>query len=425
MTDAADACACASARRPWRIRQCRLFRLIAISLLSACATTSQVPPAPDSPYPSPLSGPGSPDLSRSVAREISEGWSSLVSGDLHEAQSRAAVAGGVAQARLLSSQVLLEQESYAESVMQLRELTEAYPGYASAWATLSRAAEAAGEEAVALEAARKTSSLWPRSRFASRTDELTSKWITERARAAEAALENDSYEIALEQAERVARLDPGRADTSLIRAQALIALSRIDEAEPILADLGGNPDALLLRSSIATNNRDYQHAMDLLSRLPDGDPRKAGALRRSRLQWRLSILPGSVQNALASDSLTRGELAVLLFALAPELENTAGGTTPLMPDVVDLPSQRAILTAARLGLITPDSVDGRFLPDKVAALPTVQRAVETTCRLVGYEAPTWCHDATVVTSDCHQLADPVSGRKLTEMILKLVEESNL
>lgn len=406
-----------SFRRYW-------FVLLTVAaMMSGCVTSGPAPVPSTKPYPSPLAGPGGPTLDRPQEKSITAAWSALVSGQMSSARVQAVAAGSLAQAQLLSSQIQMEETNYEQSMTALQSLTDHHPEYAAAWVTLSQAAELAGSEKVALSAARQATELWPRSPYSDRPSDLEQRWITDRNIRARAELQDLSYEAALDDTEKVLALDPSRVDTTIVQAKALIGLVRPSEAEAVLSQLGREPEALILRARLATEQRSYQQAMDLLARLPENDSRKAGALRRSRLQWRLSILPGHVQQALESPALTRGQLAVLTLALAPELEGISGGSTPLMPDVVNLPSQRAILTVARLGVMKPDRVERRFLPNQPASKMTIENAIEVTCHLVGYRGPVWCDETAMVTSGCLRLTEPLPGREFAEMFLNLAEES--
>jgi hypothetical protein len=285
-------------------------------------------------------------------------------------------------------------------VTDLLQLTDDLPDYASAWATLSIAAERADDEATALAAARRTASLWDRDRWSGRVRDLYQRWVDDRIADGNDRLANGDAESALELARRARELVPDERDATLLEARSLTELGRPDEAESILAPLANDPAALQIAAAIA-EGRD-------------------AALRRVKLRWRLSVLPPYVHEAIASPDLTRSQLAAILVDLAPEIETLEGGKTPVLTDVVDLPMQREVLTAVRLGLMTADDLEPRFHPDRLATLDEVHTAIEALVHLVGWSEPVWCTED-MLSSDCIQLTNPVSGEALTDVVLRLAQ----
>lgn len=302
----------------------------------------------------------------------------------------------------------------------LLQLTDDLPDYASAWATLSIAAERADDEATALAAARRTASLWDRDRWSGRVRDLYQRWVDDRIADGNDRLANGDAESALELARRARELVPDERDATLLEARSLTELGRPDEAESILAPLANDPAALQIAAAIAEGRDDWMTAMDLYAALPADAEGRDAALRRVKLRWRLSVLPPYVHEAIASPDLTRSQLAAILVDLAPEIETLEGGKTPVLTDVVDLPMQREVLTAVRLGLMTADDLEPRFHPDRLATLDEVHTAIEALVHLVGWSEPVWCTED-MLSSDCIQLTNPVSGEALTDVVLRLAQ----
>ena len=93
-----------------------------------------------------------------------------------------------------------------------------------------------------------------------------------------------------------------------------------------------------------------------------------------------------------------------------------------MPDILNLESQRAILTVTRLSIMSPDPVEHRFLPHMRASLETIRNSIDAVSHLTGYRVPLWCRSNEMVQSECISVDDPVTGQWLTEVLLALVEE---
>ena len=390
-------------------------------VLSACATTSTVPThQADLWFPSPLDGPGRPSLERSQQRHLNQAWSLLAQGQSVAARGQISRVHTPAAGRLLLLQADL-LDDVPDTIPQIEALAEELPDYAAAWITLSLAAERAGDEPLAVAAGRRGGNLWDVSPWNERPTLLHDRWVVQRVEEASRLVEASEAEAAIELIDRAMALEPGFRDGFVVRARALMALDRPDEAEVVLASLAGDADAIFLAGRIAEKRLDWQTAMDLYDTLPDDFPDKEVALGRTRLRWRLSHLPPHVHDALASTDLSRSELAVLLIALTPQAEAIGGGEVPVLSDIVDLPSHREILAAVRLDLLEIDPLEHRFYPGREVRQEEVRSAVEGLCHLLGLTAPLWCDPDNVLISSCTAFSSPVTGEEGAEMVVKLVQ----
>jgi tetratricopeptide (TPR) repeat protein len=354
---------------------------------------------------------------RSEARRIDKAWKHLANGDAAAASRRARKAGDSPAARLLRTQITLVAAT-DDPLDELEALTRDLPKYAAAWLTLSVAAERGGAEALALEAARRGAELWPNELWTGHAQELSQRLVEQRfARAAE-MLDGGDIERSLELIRIGLSLAPDHRQGKLLAAHALLADGQVEDAEMVLATLGGDPDALFLAGLIAEDRHDWQTAMDLFASLPADMPDRDAALERVQRRWRLVHLPPHIQRALSSPRLTRGQLAALMTGLAPQLDSIDGGSVPVLPDIVDDASQREILTAVRLQLIDVDPLERRFHPDREADPHEVRQAVDGLCHLLGVPAPVWC-EPDMLSSSCTALPDPLTGESVAELLLAL------
>ena len=159
-------------------------------------------------------------------------------------------------------------------------------------------------------------------------------------------------------------------------------------------------------------------AMRHYTAVPSDTPGRDEALRRVKLEWRRQNLPAHVQAALASEDLSRAELAVVLVGLVPEANAIAGGEVPVLSDIVDLPSQREVVTVVRLGLMNVDQLQHEFNPDEPADPLEARFAVERLCRLLDLEPPPWCTETSTAGESCARLERPMSGRAVADVILQ-------
>jgi len=96
-----------------------------------------------------------------------------------------------------------------------------------------------------------------------------------------------------------------------------------------------------------------------------------------------------------------------------------GGQVPLLSDVMTLPSQNEILTAARLGLIESDQFLHRFHPGRPATTVEVRSAVDNLANLLELEKPLWCVDE-ADDQPCAAVAEPISGEAVAAIVIEVV-----
>ncbi len=421
---------------------------VALLGLGGCATTPAGAPEAQLEFPSPDSGPGRPALEKAAQRQIDDGWQALLRGDTTAARAGAAQAGATSASRLLELQAAVVAGDHP--IQGLETLTGTAPDYAAAWLTLSVAAEGAGNEDLALRAAGRGADLWPDTRWVGRYDNLRRRWIDDRILTASGLNEQGDPGAALHALEPALALDPQNRDALLVQTRSLIALDELDRAEAVLtglprdreavlvagsiaeargdstaairiySSLPDDPDVVLRAVALAEDQGDWQTAMDLYAILPDGQPGKASGLREAKLRWRVSVMPSYVRDALSTDNMNRSDLAVLLVSLVPAVETMSGGQVPLLSDIVDMPSQNEIITAARLGLIDIDRLEHRFYPLRPVTEDEVRTSISKLCRLLKTSAPSWCGDGT--SDPCVSFDLPVAGGRVADVIIGLADE---
>lgn len=423
--------------------------VVGLLVAAGCASAPATAPPTRLDFPAPDTGPGRPELSRAEKKYIDEGWEALRSGNPSAARASASQAGASPTADLLSLQAALVAN---DTVMPgLERLTRDHSGYAAAWLTLSVAAESANDEAAALDAAGRGAELWPDKRWREREQTLHQRYVGDRIASARLQFENERAEAALDTLEPALALDPENRDAVLLKARALVALDRPDRAEAALSglprdpevvrlagsiaeargdlsaamriysSLPEDPESVLLAVAIAESQEDWLTAMNLYTSLPDERPEKGPGLSRAKLRWRVSVMPDYVQEAVHSPNLDRAQLAVVVVSLAPRVETLPGGQVPLLSDVMTLPSQNEILTAARLGLIKSDQFLHRFDPQRFATPAEVRYAVDSLARLLELNSLRWCTDE-AEDQPCAAVVEPITGEAVASMVIEVVAQ---
>jgi len=422
--------------------------VVSLLITAGCASAPATTPPARLDFPAPNTGPGRPDLDRVEQQQIDKGWQALLAGNPAMARSSVSQTAPNPAAELLTLQADIVA-GIDNAMPGLERLTTAQSEYAAAWLTLSVAAESAEDEAAALEAASRGAQLWPDKRWFEREQRLHQRWVGDRIDSARELYESDRPEDSIEALEPALNLDPDNRDAVLLKARVLIALDQLDRAEAALSGLPRDPEVVRLSGNIAEARGDLSAAMRIYSSLPEdseavlrgvaiaesqGDwlsamnlyrslsedrPEKGPGLRRAKLRWRVSVMPEYVREAISSPMLDRAQLAVVVVILAPRVETMPGGQVPLLSDVMTLPSQEQILTAARLGLIESDQFLHRFHPQRPVTAAEVRFAVDNLGLLLNLEGPRWCEND-VDDQPCAEIVEPVSGESVAGIVIELV-----
>lgn len=380
--------------------------------LAACASAPSRPAVRTYGFPAPFEGPGCPEASPVAAAAIQEGWQALREGRQDAALDAARKAGNTPQSHLLAYQVALVAGA-AGLVEPIRDLAQSHPQWAAAWIAFSVAAENEGLTAEALKAAARGASLWPQSRWTERLAELQRRALEQPLEQARQALEAGEPDEALLQAKSVLPLDPSNIPAQLLQVRALMALGRSDEARQAVAALTGTPEGAALAAELAEARGDWTEALNLYQQLPPSWPGRERGLARIKLMWRLENLPDFVCEALKSPALTRAQLAIIIVALAPEVEAEATTAAPLLPDIVGISGQREILAVVRAGILKPRT-SSSFAPETAV---TPQAATDALARLASRlrrDLPAAC--GSTATPTCLKIEEPVTGESVKQAV---------
>jgi tetratricopeptide (TPR) repeat protein len=380
--------------------------------LTACASAPSRPAVRTYGFPAPFEGPGCPDAGPTAAAAIRDGWLALREGRQDAALEAARKAGNTAQSHLLAYQVALVAGA-GGLIEPLRDLAQSHPEWASAWITFSVAAENEGRTDEALKAAARGASLWPEARWTGRLAELRRSALGLPLEQAQEALDAGSPDQALAQAQGVLSLDPSSVPAQLLEVRALMALGRSDEAWHKVGSLTGTPEGAALAAKLAEARGDWTEALNLYQQLPKSWPGRERGLARIKLMWRLENVPNFVRKALESPSLTRAQLAIIIVALAPEVEADATGPAPLLPDIVGIPGQREVLAVVRTQILKPRT-SSSFAPEDLVTPKGVADALARLASRLNRDLPPAC--ASTATPACLNIVEPVTGESVKQAV---------
>lgn len=270
-------------------------------------------------------------------------------------------------ASVLQSELDLLEGRFDAAAERLRPVVGEYPDYIAAQAVLGRAEERLGRIVEAYAAYRAATTL---DIVRQRVAELEPRVLEVLDRRVGEALSQGRVEQAEATLGRLTEWAPDRRATlertvDVARAQRqpqreLTAVRRLTELAPDDRELLRRQAELEIDwGDPGTGLRLYE---ELQAADPD-DPELAADIERARGAFRLSLLPGPVQDLTRRPTLTRGEFAGLVYWLVPSVRTTRG-VGRIATDALESPYRREIVRVVNLGLLGLDSAQHLFQPER-------------------------------------------------------------
>ncbi|MGZ7030680.1 MAG: tetratricopeptide repeat protein [Thermoanaerobaculia bacterium] len=365
-----------------------VLAVISTALIVSCAGTA---PAPRVTPPSgesrflidPRTGAPAP-ADPSLDRRFDAAWRSFLAADYTNARTRAQDLrrrdANYAPAALFEAALDLREGNITGARSTVTALEQKYPDWL---------APMAYEAEVAL-ADHQTRRAWEIYRtLAARAD--APPIVRDRLTDLEKRLFDELYHAALSasDADAIAALrqalvvSPNATGARVLLGQKLIAQKQYDEAriavEPLVnsADVDRN-DVQELLAEVEVGRGQYEQAINRYERLArrESDPRFARRLEQVKQQWNAANMPPQYQRAMQTDSLTRGDFAVLLYWLVPSVRFAQNlSVPPIATDLGDVSGREEIVRAIALGILPVDAVTRRVGPATPVNAPALERLV--------------------------------------------------
>ncbi len=271
----------------------------------------------------------------------------------------------------LPAQVLIAQVEFADGedrrvVERLLPVGDALPTYTASQLLIGRAAERLGDVPLAYAAyraiARNSLAFKRAGELHPRALEIVSNRLDEALRTQKAAEAETqlgflrswapSETLTFEAARKVAQaLGDRRGELAAVKE-----LSSRRPGERSLLERRAE-----LELEVGDPSAGLKIVQDLAAHNPK-DPAMAEALESAKFRWRLSQLPGDVQEIGAKPELNKADLAVLLYWLVPDVRNSRPTAGRIATDVLDNRHREEIVRVVNLGLMEVDSTLHRFSP---------------------------------------------------------------
>jgi tetratricopeptide (TPR) repeat protein len=176
-------------------------------------------------------------------------------------------------------------------------------------------------------------------------------------------------------------INPNATEARLMLVERLVQRKQWDEARRIVQPLVDSADAdrddvQEALAEIEVGRGRFQEAINRYERLArrSTDPRYSRRLAEIKEEWTLANMPAQYRNALNTESITRADLAVLIYWTLSNVRFAQNlGSPPIAIDVAEVPGREEVVRAIAIGLYDVDPVTRRISPFRIVTASTLAR----------------------------------------------------
>lgn len=166
------------------------------------------------------------------------------------------------------------------------------------------------------------------------------------------------------------QIDPAASAARVLLVQKLVALRQYDDARREIAPLLNSndvdrPEVQASLAEIEVGQGRYQQAINRYERLTKRDPegRYARRLAEIKDQFAEANMPPQYARALEAESITRADLAVLMYWKITAIRFAQNvPAPPIATDIGEVPGRDELIRAIALGIFPVDSITRRVNP---------------------------------------------------------------
>lgn len=328
---------------------------------------------------------------KKLAREV---WLRADAGNLPAARAKLSTWSGDHPIRLFLQLEIAFAAGELGLWSEVSAFANSFPGYRPAWELAVLVGEREGELLGASEAARRVAELGGPARFRRKSEELLSQFLVAREEQVARLLASGKAMEALEQGREALARFPEHRRLRELSVRAALAAGRNDEAKLLVLPLPEDGPGLELKAEVAAAQGTWDVAAELYRRLPVDFPGRCAKLRHAEEQARWQRAPARVHKALASQRLSRGELATLVVFYFPQVVEKAAAPAPLFEDLIGHPAQEEILVLVRAGIMSGDPLTRRFGPSRVVSPRELEAVVQRLGKMLGLASVSVCQGGT-------------------------------
>lgn len=306
-------------------------------------------------------------ISPLVAPKFETAWRWTLAGDELEAQRRLAEIlarnPDFVPATLAGAALDLRAGRLAQARTTVAEMVRLYPNWTAARVYEAELAYRDKQTRVAYDLYRALANDANAPDFvAERLDELRGALFNDLYAAAQTAPDTEAIRLLRE----ALALNAGAIEPRILLAQKLVAQKQYDaartELDPLLNSAPDRGEVQEMLAEIDVGRGRYQEAIVRYDRLArrTNEERYARRLEEIKVEWSAANMPAHYRTALNSTSITRAELATLLYWTVPAVRFAQNlGTPPIATDIENVPGREEIIRAIALGLFDVDPVTRR------------------------------------------------------------------
>ena len=352
----------------------KILLLPAVLAAASCAPVDIPPPAvtpqaADAFFIDPRTGYDAP-IPAAIAPKFDTAWRWAVAGNDAEAQKRLAEIlarqPGFLPATLALAAIDIRAGRYDQARTPVAEALERVPGYLAARVYEAEIAWREQKTRAALDLYRALAATPGAPAFAAeRAAELQQAIFNELYAAAQAAPAAEAARLLRE----ALALNAGAIDARILLAQKLVAQKQYEEArrelDPLLDTAADRAEVQEMLGEIEVGRGKYEEAIVRYDRLArrTKEPRYQRRLDEIKLEWNAANMPSHYRAALDSPSLTRADLATLLYWTVPAVRFAQNlPSPPIAVDIENVPGREEMIRAIAIGLYDVDQVTRRVSP---------------------------------------------------------------
>lgn len=209
-------------------------------------------------------------------------------------------------------------------------------------------------------------------------------------------------------------VSPTASAARTLLVQKLIATRDFDEARRVLDPMlsgsdADRPDVQAALAEIDVGHYRYQEAIVRYERLAHRDSRYGARLEQVKDLYAAANMPPQYQRAIESPSITRADLAVLMYWEVGAVRFASNvGTPPIAVDVSETPGRDELVRALALGIYTVDPVTRRVNPSTSVTASALSRVAARVLTMRGAACARSAPGDPKSTLTACAVADPVT-----------------